>query len=131
VATTYEYLLVASTYWWRVLTGGEYLLVVSTYWWRLLTGGVFADKSLFSLSVKPCIKELPPTTITLLYKLCQNYKYNYDNSCIQEIYNKSLYFLVSVNLFRKITVNYTYMYNKPKPASQQMSCIYEVHAYLF
>lgn len=37
---------------------------------RELTGGVLALRSLFSLSVNPCIRELPPTTITLLYKLC-------------------------------------------------------------
>lgn len=41
---------------------------------RELTGGVLALRSLFSLSVNPCIRELPPTTITLLYKLCNQKK---------------------------------------------------------
>lgn len=61
---------------------------------RQLTGGVFADKSLFNLSVNPCIKELPPTTITLLYKLCKNYKYN--NSYNQKIFNNCLFFILKL-----------------------------------
>ncbi len=34
------------------------------------TWGVFADKSRFKRSEKPCSKELPPVTITLPYRLC-------------------------------------------------------------